>query len=160
VDGPQGLQARLNSQRFSWEANPDGLSLADLASPDPSWRPFINKAAGFSILYPSSWNASAVAMPANSPIQREVLAGREGEVDLAWDAGFGGGCVAPLVPIAILRGTLHACHGMLPDGRESWGPIDKQLPATSLDASAVANVPTAANRLVVLGVVATLAFAQ
>jgi hypothetical protein len=28
VNGPNGMQQRLNSQRFAWEANPDGLSLA------------------------------------------------------------------------------------------------------------------------------------
>jgi LysM repeat protein len=28
INGPQGLQERLNTQRFSWEANPDGLPLA------------------------------------------------------------------------------------------------------------------------------------
>jgi hypothetical protein len=27
VNGPSGLQQRLNSQRFSWEANPDGLPI-------------------------------------------------------------------------------------------------------------------------------------
>ena len=27
INGPQGLQERLNSQRFSWEANPTGLPL-------------------------------------------------------------------------------------------------------------------------------------
>jgi len=25
VNGPYGLQERLNDQRFGWEANPDGL---------------------------------------------------------------------------------------------------------------------------------------
>lgn len=29
VAGPRGIQERLNGQRFSWEANPDGLPLAD-----------------------------------------------------------------------------------------------------------------------------------
>jgi hypothetical protein len=29
VNGPNGLQERLNTQRFQWEANPDGLSLAN-----------------------------------------------------------------------------------------------------------------------------------
>ena len=29
VNGPNGLLERLNTQRFSWEANPDGLPLAD-----------------------------------------------------------------------------------------------------------------------------------
>jgi hypothetical protein len=29
VNGPNGLQQRLNSQRFSWEANPDGLPVID-----------------------------------------------------------------------------------------------------------------------------------
>jgi len=29
VNGPNGLQQRLNTQRFSFEANPDGLSIAD-----------------------------------------------------------------------------------------------------------------------------------
>ena len=29
INGPNGLQERLNTQRFSWEANPDGLPLAD-----------------------------------------------------------------------------------------------------------------------------------
>jgi len=28
VNGPKGLQERLNTQRFAWEANPDGLTLA------------------------------------------------------------------------------------------------------------------------------------
>ena len=28
VNGPNGIQERLNTQRFSWEANPDGLPLA------------------------------------------------------------------------------------------------------------------------------------
>jgi sortase (surface protein transpeptidase) len=28
VNGPNGVQERLNTQRFSWEANPDGLPLA------------------------------------------------------------------------------------------------------------------------------------
>jgi hypothetical protein len=28
VNGPRGLQERLNSQRFQWEANPDGLPAA------------------------------------------------------------------------------------------------------------------------------------
>lgn len=27
VNGPNGLQERLNAQRFAWEANPDGLSV-------------------------------------------------------------------------------------------------------------------------------------
>lgn len=160
VDGPYGLQQRLNAQRFSWEDNTEALPLADLVSPDTSWRPFLNKAAGFSILYPPTWVASAVSMPANSPVQREVLAGKEGEVDLAWGTGFGGACSSPLVPLVIRGGTLRVCHGTLADGRESWGLIDKQLPATSFDASAVANLPTPANRAVVLGVVSTLAFTQ
>ena len=25
VNGPNGVQERLNSQRFAWQANPDGL---------------------------------------------------------------------------------------------------------------------------------------
>lgn len=29
IAGPHGIQERLNGQRFSWEANPDGLPLAD-----------------------------------------------------------------------------------------------------------------------------------
>ena len=29
INGPSGLVRRLNTQRFSWEANPDGLPLAD-----------------------------------------------------------------------------------------------------------------------------------
>ncbi|GEM_PF-5578113 len=44
INGPDGLAKRLNTQRFSWEANPDGLPLADgtaattAASPGgPSW---------------------------------------------------------------------------------------------------------------------------
>ncbi|MGI8912499.1 MAG: hypothetical protein ACR2JY_01715 [Chloroflexota bacterium] len=30
VNGPNGLQERLNGQRFAWEANPDGLPSAGL----------------------------------------------------------------------------------------------------------------------------------
>ena len=33
INGPNGLAKRLNSQRFSWEANPNGLPLADTAPP-------------------------------------------------------------------------------------------------------------------------------
>ena len=33
INGPIGLQARLNTQRFSWEANPDGLSVVGGGSP-------------------------------------------------------------------------------------------------------------------------------
>lgn len=34
VNGPRGLQERLNTQRFAWEANPDGLAIAgDSAAP-------------------------------------------------------------------------------------------------------------------------------
>jgi len=33
--GPNGIQSRLNTQRFSWEANPDGLPLADAALSAP-----------------------------------------------------------------------------------------------------------------------------
>jgi len=32
INGPNGLAQRLNTQRFSWEANPDGLPLADAAA--------------------------------------------------------------------------------------------------------------------------------
>jgi hypothetical protein len=28
INGPNGLQQRLNTQRFPWEANPDGLPIA------------------------------------------------------------------------------------------------------------------------------------
>jgi hypothetical protein len=37
INGPQGLAKRLNTQRFSWEANPTALPLADapVASPPP-----------------------------------------------------------------------------------------------------------------------------
>ncbi len=28
INGPSGLASRLNTQRFSWEANPDGLPVA------------------------------------------------------------------------------------------------------------------------------------
>jgi len=27
INGPNGLQERLNTQRFSWEANPNGLAV-------------------------------------------------------------------------------------------------------------------------------------
>ncbi|MGI8916756.1 MAG: Gmad2 immunoglobulin-like domain-containing protein [Chloroflexota bacterium] len=33
LNGPNGLQQRLNTQRFSWEANSDGLPLADATGP-------------------------------------------------------------------------------------------------------------------------------
>jgi len=36
VNGPFGLQRRLNSQRFEWEANPDGLPVAASGMPAPS----------------------------------------------------------------------------------------------------------------------------
>src|SRR5579872_715072 len=49
INGPSGLAKRLNTQRFSWEANPDGLPLAD--SPD---------AAGAA-------SAPAAAAPPSSP---------------------------------------------------------------------------------------------
>ena len=32
VNGPEGLRERLNSQRFPWEANPDGLPLVGAPS--------------------------------------------------------------------------------------------------------------------------------
>lgn len=35
VNGPYGIQVRLNSQRFSWEPNPDKLDIADLNNPIP-----------------------------------------------------------------------------------------------------------------------------
>lgn len=38
INGPYGLAKRLNTQRFSWEANPDGLPPADVltAAPPPA----------------------------------------------------------------------------------------------------------------------------
>lgn len=33
INGPSGLAERLNTQRFRWEANPDGLPLADAPAP-------------------------------------------------------------------------------------------------------------------------------
>jgi hypothetical protein len=33
INGPSGLQSRLNTQRFGWEANPDGLPTADGSAP-------------------------------------------------------------------------------------------------------------------------------
>ena len=32
INGPNGLAKRLNTQRYSWEANPDGLPLVDASS--------------------------------------------------------------------------------------------------------------------------------
>ena len=39
INGPNGLAKRLNTQRFSWEANPDDLSLADSGSIAPTAPP-------------------------------------------------------------------------------------------------------------------------
>ena len=36
INGPYGLAKRLNTQRYSWEANPDGLPLADAATAAPT----------------------------------------------------------------------------------------------------------------------------
>jgi hypothetical protein len=36
INGPNGLAKRLNTQRFSWEANPDGLPTADAPAPGHS----------------------------------------------------------------------------------------------------------------------------
>lgn len=38
INGPYGLAKRLNTQRFSWEANPDNLPIADLSV---ALRPFV-----------------------------------------------------------------------------------------------------------------------
>ncbi|MGI8916828.1 MAG: DUF4232 domain-containing protein [Chloroflexota bacterium] len=38
MNGPFGLQERLNSQRFSWEANPTGLPIIPVAVPPPLGR--------------------------------------------------------------------------------------------------------------------------
>jgi len=37
INGPNGLAKGLNTQRFSWEANPDGLPLADQPSGDHTY---------------------------------------------------------------------------------------------------------------------------
>jgi len=39
ISGPAGLEARLNTQRFSWEANPDNLPLAGSGIASPSAAP-------------------------------------------------------------------------------------------------------------------------
>jgi hypothetical protein len=36
INGPNGLAKRLNTQRYSWEANPDGLPLAGGSDPFPN----------------------------------------------------------------------------------------------------------------------------
>src|SRR5689334_8061312 len=58
INGPNGLQARLNTQRFSWEANPDKLPLAD----------------------GSGAPAGAAAAPAANP-SNSTLAGFDGKPD-------------------------------------------------------------------------------
>ena len=65
INGPAGLVQRLNTQRFSWEANPDNLSLADApASPAPAAAP----AASTPAPAPASARpAPAPAAPAPAP---------------------------------------------------------------------------------------------
>lgn len=60
INGPNGLAKRLNSQRFSWEANPTALPLADApAAPAP---PVVRAAAPASNLA-AAWQIFATYAP-------------------------------------------------------------------------------------------------
>ncbi|HEY8745427.1 MAG TPA: hypothetical protein VIU62_20245 [Chloroflexota bacterium] len=77
INGPNGLAKRLNTQRFSWEANPDNLPLADAPAghtfyassyytantiycdDDPGWR---SLSPAYLVSYPSLAAAEA-ALP-------------------------------------------------------------------------------------------------
>jgi hypothetical protein len=73
INGPSGLAQRLNTQRFSWEANPEGLPLADApvaapASPAQSSSPAPAPARSTSVAAsPAPAPASASPAAASSP---------------------------------------------------------------------------------------------
>jgi len=58
VHGPHGIEERLNTQRFAWEANPTGLpAISDaIVSPGPHVR---DEALGVAVALPAGWQQNA-----------------------------------------------------------------------------------------------------
>ncbi|MGI8915055.1 MAG: hypothetical protein ACR2JY_14935 [Chloroflexota bacterium] len=83
VNGPHGLEERLNTRRFAWEANVDGLPIVPDASVNLG-RVVVDTALGIALALPSGWQQSApgkspphelglIIPPANSAVTDSII---------------------------------------------------------------------------------------
>jgi hypothetical protein len=62
VNGPYGIQERLNTQRFRWEANPARLAVVadaqgsnSVPTPSTKWPAYVSAQWGYALQYPPGW---------------------------------------------------------------------------------------------------------
>ena len=124
---------------------------------DPTWKKYINAQVGFSIQYPSHWQAETLSD--ENPGRHNIdLKGTEGEVELVWGTGLGGACPEGYEPLAVAKGNLPACHSQRADGTDLWSLAIQSLGNTGLAGFVSTNDTTTKSREVVLQVVSTLSF--
>ncbi len=134
--------------------------------PTANWQTYTNVQYNFSIKYPSTWTANAK----NNKLQLpgEILKGPEGEIDIVWGNGFGGGCpketfnnttTTGFEDVHINGETLHGCHVINSDGSESWNAFGKELSTITVETNATVNTPVSSNKASVMNILSTFTFA-
>jgi hypothetical protein len=122
------------------------------------WKTYTDEAGYFSVSYPSTWNTS------DSPESEDgelILAGKEGEVDIATQ-GLGGACGNEQYENVNVGGeTFNACHWIDNYGIENWSLIYKQINnQVAVGISALANPPLQYDRPVLIEVLKGFKFVK
>ena len=125
---------------------------------DASWKTYTNAEVGFSIQYPSNWQAQDLPDENEGQMHHVALQGPEGGVELVWGTGLGGACPEGYQPITIAQGTWPACHAQKEDGTDMWSLAAQSVGETNFTGLVYTNDTTAKSRELVLQVISTLSF--
>jgi|GEM_PF-5802774 len=126
-----------------------------------NWKTYTNEDAGITFQYPSTWSEQD-APTATPDFGGVTFTGAEGNINVQWGSGFGGGCEVQFhKTIQLKNETQDSCDLVQTDGTEVFSQIGHINSSTQgLNIRATVNSPMATNRDMILNVLKTVAFTK